>query len=55
MHSLSSARPENKILVGVIPGPHEPNVDTINNFLGPMVTELLHLWNNGMTVKYLGE
>ncbi|CAE6412054.1 unnamed protein product [Rhizoctonia solani] len=43
--------PENKILVGVTPGPHEPNVDTINNFLDPMVDELLELWNNGMTIR----
>ncbi|CAE6438911.1 unnamed protein product [Rhizoctonia solani] len=28
-------RPENKILVGVIPGPHESTVDTIHNFLEP--------------------
>ncbi|KDN46958.1 hypothetical protein RSAG8_04035, partial [Rhizoctonia solani AG-8 WAC10335] len=41
-------RPENKILVGVTPGPHEPNVDTINHFLRPMVDELLELWNDGM-------
>ncbi|EUC58638.1 transposase family tnp2 protein, partial [Rhizoctonia solani AG-3 Rhs1AP] len=43
--------PENKILVGVTPGPHEPNVDTINNFLRPMVDELLELWNDGMNIK----
>ncbi|KAF8592841.1 hypothetical protein BDV93DRAFT_462282 [Ceratobasidium sp. AG-I] len=48
-------RPENKILVGVTPGPHEPNVDTINNFLKPMVDELLELWNDGMTIKRVGK
>ncbi|CAE6534790.1 unnamed protein product, partial [Rhizoctonia solani] len=44
------ARPENKIVVGVIPGPHEPNVDTINNFLEPMVQELLSLWDKGVAI-----
>ncbi|CUA67670.1 Ankyrin and IPT/TIG repeat-containing protein C26H5,05 [Schizosaccharomyces pombe 972h-] [Rhizoctonia solani] len=43
-------RPENKIMVGVIPGPHEPNVDTINNFLEPMVHELLSLWDKGVSI-----
>ncbi|KAF8670090.1 hypothetical protein RHS04_08678, partial [Rhizoctonia solani] len=45
-------RPENKILVGVTPGPHEPNVDTINNFLKPMVSELLELWKEGMSITH---
>lgn len=48
------ARPENKILVGVTPGPHEPNVDTINNFLEPMVHELLSLWNCGVSITDQG-
>ena len=48
-------RPENKILVGVTPGPHEPNVDTINNFLKPVVDELKELWTNGMTIKRAGK
>ena len=34
---------ENKILVGVIPGPHEPK-KTINTFISPLVEELLQLW-----------
>ncbi|CAE6532296.1 unnamed protein product [Rhizoctonia solani] len=45
------ARPENKIIVGVIPGPHEPNVNTMNNFLEPMVLELMSLWNEGISIK----
>ncbi|QRW22827.1 Transposase family Tnp2 protein [Rhizoctonia solani] len=45
-------RPENKILVGVTPGPHEPNVNTINNFLKPMVSELLELWKEGMSITH---
>ena len=35
---------ENVILVGVIPGPHEPS-KSINTYLSPMVDELLLLWN----------
>lgn len=34
---------ENVILVGIIPGPHEPK--DINSFLKPLVDELLQLWN----------
>lgn len=35
---------ENVILVGVIPGPHEPS-GTINSYLSPLVDELLVLWD----------
>lgn len=34
---------ENVILVGVIPGPHEP-ANCINTYLSPLVDELLVLW-----------
>ena len=34
---------ENVILVGLIPGPHEPHHD-INSFLQPLVDELMLLW-----------
>ena len=34
---------ENVILVGVIPGPHEPS-GNINTYLSPLVDELLVLW-----------
>ena len=34
---------ENVILVGVIPGPHEPS-GSINSYLSPLVDELLLLW-----------
>ena len=37
-------RIENVIFVGVLPGPDEPK-GTLNNFLGPMVQELLELWS----------
>jgi hypothetical protein len=35
---------ENVILVGLIPGPHEPKHD-LNTFLGPYVNDLLKLWD----------
>ncbi|KAF8714277.1 hypothetical protein RHS03_00368, partial [Rhizoctonia solani] len=43
-------QPENKIVVGVTPGPHEPNVDTINNFLEPMVHKLMLLWDESISI-----
>jgi hypothetical protein len=36
-------RRENMILVGIIPGPHEPSLH-INSFLEPLVQDLLKLW-----------
>lgn len=41
-------RPENIYLVGIIPGPKEPELHQINNLLRPLVEELLILWNRGM-------
>ena len=40
---------ENIILVGVIPGPSEPNL-VINSYLGPLVEELELGWYNGFSV-----
>jgi hypothetical protein len=40
---------DNTILLGVIPGPKEPEL-TINTFLEPLVDELLQLWN-GVVMK----
>ena len=34
---------ENTILVGLVPGPTEP--DTLNSFIKPLVNDLLNLWN----------
>ena len=34
---------ENMILVGIIPGPHEPSLH-INSYLEPLVTDLISLW-----------
>ena len=35
---------ENVILIGIIPGPHEPK--SINSFLKPLIDELLKLWDD---------
>jgi len=32
------------LLVGIIPGPSEPNADQIQNYLEPLVDELQQLW-----------
>ena len=37
-------KPENVMLVGLIPGPQEPKHD-LNSFLGPCVNDLLKLWD----------
>ena len=42
-------KPENIILVGLIPGPSEPKL-TVNGFLAPLVEELTMAWNEGIIV-----
>jgi hypothetical protein len=41
-------RVENIYLVGIIPGPNEPNVNQINHVLRPLVDSLLRFWNTGV-------
>ncbi|OAD74827.1 hypothetical protein PHYBLDRAFT_102084, partial [Phycomyces blakesleeanus NRRL 1555(-)] len=43
-------KPENIILVGVMSGPKEVKIDQMNNFLEPLVDELVELYS-GITVK----
>lgn len=43
---------ENIILLGIIPGPSEPEHD-INNYLQPLVDELLKLWKGVRFMAYL--
>ncbi|KAG2191165.1 hypothetical protein INT47_006510 [Mucor saturninus] len=43
-------KPENIILVGVMPGPKEAKTDQMNNFLEPLVDELVDFYT-GMTIK----
>ena len=42
-------KPENVIIVGIIPGPKEPQL-VINSFLKPFVDELLQFWR-GVYIK----
>ena len=43
-------KPENVILVGLIPGRNEPKMN-INNFLKPLVAEMKFLWREGIRVN----
>ena len=42
-------KPENIILVGLIPGPNEPQL-TLNSFLAPLIEELSTAWTHGFEV-----
>lgn len=42
-------KPENLIVVGIIPGPSEPS-EHINSYLWPLVDELLVLWRKGVEI-----
>jgi len=42
-------KPENIIIVGVLPGPNEPKL-TINSYLTPLVLELKEAWQHGFYV-----
>jgi Transposase family tnp2 len=41
-------KPENLYMVGIIPGPKEPQTDEVNNFLRPLVDDLLPSWKEGI-------
>ena len=43
-------KPENIIVIGIIPGPKEPK-KTINSYLMPLVYELQEAWEHGINVK----
>lgn len=47
-------KPENLILAGVIPGPREPALDSVNHFLMPLVNNFLDLWSPGVTLTGQG-
>jgi len=42
-------KPENIIIVGILPGPKEPK-KTINSFLTPLVMELNECWQHGFSL-----
>jgi hypothetical protein len=37
--------PENMFLAGIVPGPHEPPLDTLNHYLRPIVDAFLEFWS----------
>ena len=39
---------EHMCLVGIIPGPHEPLLMTLNHYLTPLVDDFLDFWDPGM-------
>ncbi|PIL26911.1 hypothetical protein GSI_10049 [Ganoderma sinense ZZ0214-1] len=41
-------KPENICLVGIIPGPREPQLHQLNHLLRPLIDELLVLWHCGL-------
>jgi len=41
-------KPENMFLAGIIPGPREPPLDTLNHYLAFLVDDLLLFWDPGV-------
>ena len=44
---------ENALLIGVIPGPHEPK-KTVNTYLKPLVNEVFELWKGNIMLSSSG-
>ncbi|KAJ6459894.1 hypothetical protein C8R45DRAFT_800584, partial [Mycena sanguinolenta] len=47
----TSFRAENLILCGMLPGPTEPSANSLQNYLKPIVDDLLVLYNEGIIIK----
>ena len=43
-------RPENMLILGILPGPNEVSLHKINHYLSPIITELETLWE-GITIN----
>ena len=43
-------KPENMLILGILPGPHEVGLHKINHYLSPIITELELLWE-GLTLE----
>lgn len=41
-------KPENMYLAGIVPGPKEPPLNSLNHYLHPLVSDLLTLWEQGV-------
>ena len=50
IYFISRYRTANLMCVGILPGPKEQNPDQIQQFLWPIVSNLLCLWKSGMVV-----
>lgn len=48
-------RPENIYLVGIIPGPGEPDVDQMNQIMIPIVDNFRQLYKDGVRITGLGQ
>lgn len=44
-------KPENMFLAGVIPGPKEPPLTSLNHYLKPIVDDLLYFWQTGVQLS----
>ena len=47
-------KPENMLILGILPGPNEVSLHRINHYLSPIITELESLWN-GLTLNRTNE
>lgn len=45
---------EHMCLVGIIPGPHEPPLTTLNHYLTPLVDDFLDFWDPGVRFSRTG-
>jgi len=41
-------KPENMFLAGIVPGPREPPLTTLNHYLTPVVDDLVEFWETGV-------
>lgn len=45
-------KPENMFLAGIVPGPQEPPLNTLNHYLTPIVDDFLDLWEPGVRFSH---
>ena len=45
-------KPENMFLVGIVPGPNEPPLNTLNHYLRPLVDDLEQFWTPGVCFSH---
>lgn len=47
-------KPENMILLGLIPGPRDPPIEALNHFIRPIVDDFIILWESGLQLVSKG-